>query len=132
MKLIQRPCVTFQPPFPDESGLDFIVTDAISRRPVTMSIQALKLGSVALLAFASVGVASAADQRMPVKSPVAAPVAFGWTGCYVGGYAGGASHDRDPLFTDLGNANFRAYSGGITAGRVEDRHSWGIDLDTSF
>jgi outer membrane immunogenic protein len=98
-----------------------------------MSTQALKLGSVALLAFASIGVASAADLRMPVKAPpAAAPVAFGWTGCYVGGYVGGAWHDRDPLFTDLGNANFRAFSGGITAGRVEDRHSWGIDLDTSF
>jgi outer membrane immunogenic protein len=94
---------------------------------------ALKFGSIALLALGSAGLASAADLRMPVKAPppVVAP-AFSWSGCYLGGFVGGASNDRDPTFTDQGNATFRAYSGGITAGRVENPHAWGIDLDTSF
>jgi len=35
-------------------------------------------------------------------------------------------------FTDLGNAQFRSYSGGIIAGRVEDRHSWSAGSDSSF
>ena len=93
---------------------------------------ALKLSSIAALALGSVSLATAADLRMPVKAPpVAAPIAFSWTGCYVGGYVGGASQDN-VTFGDLGNATFRAYSGGITAGRVENPHAWNIDLDTSF
>jgi outer membrane immunogenic protein len=45
------------------------------------------LGSTALIAFAAVGSAGAAD--LPVKAPpmVAAPV-FSWTGCYIGAHAG--------------------------------------------
>ena len=76
-----------------------------------------------------VGTARAAD--LPVKAPPPAPV-FNWTGCYVGGYVGGARSDGDMTFTDLGNAQFRSYSGGIIAGRVEDRHSWSAGSDSSF
>ena len=76
-----------------------------------------------------VGTARAAD--LPVKAPPPAPV-FNWTGCYVGGYVGGARSDGDMTFTDLGNAQFRSYSGGIIAGRAEDRHSWSAGSDSSF
>ena len=86
---------------------------------------------VGVLALAGMTIpAGAAD--MPVKAPpIAPPVAFSWTGCYIGGYAGYADPQRS-TFTDLGNATFRAFSGGITAGRIENPHSWNVDLDTSF
>jgi len=108
------------PPFPQQP----VREDAVS-------IRTLALGWVALVAVAAP--ADAADLgRMPVKAPVAVPAAFSWTGCYVGGFVGGAFSERDPVFTDLGNANFRAFSGGITAGRVENVHSWNVGLDDSF
>jgi len=76
------------------------------------------------------GTAIAADLR--VKAPIAAPAPFNWSGCYIGGYVGGAWHDRDgATFTDLGNSQFGAFAGGLTLGRVEGRHSWSTDLDSS-
>src|SRR5437588_739546 len=81
-----------------------------------MAIRALTLGRMAVCAFAFAAPAGAADLgRMPVKAPVVPPAFFSWTGCYLGGYVGGAWSDRDPVFTDLGNANFRAFSVGVTA-----------------
>src|SRR5262245_26285114 len=95
-----------------------------------MANRALKLGSLAIFVVGSVELAGAAD--LPRKAPpIAPPVAFSWTGCYIGGYAGAADPQRS-TFTDLGNATFRAFSGGITAGRIENTHSWNVDLDTSF
>jgi outer membrane immunogenic protein len=44
-------------------------------------------GSIALVAFASVGVAGAAD--LPVKVPIAPAPAYSWTNCYIGFSAGG-------------------------------------------
>ena len=88
-----------------------------------------RLGGLILCAVSMVGTAGAAD--LPVKAPPPAPV-FNWTGCYVGGYVGGARSDGDMTFTDLGNAQFRSYSGGIIAGRAEDRHSWSAGSDSSF
>jgi len=83
-----------------------------------------------LCAVAFAAPAGAADLRMPVKAPVLPP-AFSWSGCYLGGHVGGAFADRDPLFTDVGNANFRSFSGGVTAGRVENDHSWNVPIDSS-
>jgi outer membrane immunogenic protein len=94
-----------------------------------MAIQRLKLGTVALWAFAFVGTASAADLRTPVGPPPAPPV-FNWSGCYIGGYAGGAWSEQDATFTDLGNSTFRSFSGGIAG--VRGSHSWNIGLDNSF
>ena len=89
----------------------------------------LLLASAAVLGIA--GIASAADLR--VRPPIVAPVPlFSWTGCYIGGYVGGAWNERDTTFTDLGNSRFRAFSGGIVAGRVEGSHSWNAGLDDSF
>src|SRR5580692_9872261 len=55
-------------------------------------------GSIALVAFASVGAAGAAD--LPVKVPPVAPVlAYSWTGCYIGIQGGGnwgQSHPTAP------------------------------------
>jgi outer membrane immunogenic protein len=97
-----------------------------------MPTRTLNLGPMMVCAVAFATSAGAADLRMPVKAPVPAPVAvFNWSGCYLGGYIGGAFADKDPVFTDLGNANFRAFSGGVTAGRVEDRHSWDVPLGNS-
>lgn len=77
------------------------------------------------------GTASAADLR--VRPPIVAPVPlFSWTGCYIGGYVGGAWNERDTTFTDLGNSNFGAFSGGVVRGRVEGSHSWNAGLDDSF
>jgi outer membrane immunogenic protein len=88
-----------------------------------------RLGGLILCAVSMVGTAGAAD--LPVKAPPPAPV-FNWTGCYVGGYVGGARSDGDMTFTDLGNAQFRSYSGGIIAGRADDHHSWSAGSDSSF
>ncbi len=96
-----------------------------------MAMQAAKLGTVAIWTLAIAATASAADMRMPLKAPPPPPV-FNWSGCYLGGYVGGAFNTKDVVFTDLGNTNFRAYSGGITAGRVEDRHSWDLESDNGF
>ncbi len=96
-----------------------------------MAMRAAKLGSVALLTVALTGIASAADQRVPVRPRAYVPVS-NWTGCYLGGYVGGAWKESDPSVTDLGNALFGAYSGGITAPRREGQHSWNEGLDSSF
>jgi outer membrane immunogenic protein len=96
------------------------------------------LGSVILCAFAFAGGASAADYGVPPDSygvPVRAradlPPYVNWTGCYIGGYIGGAFSERDSTFTDLGNSTFRAYSGGIVAGRGENAHSWDVGSKSS-
>jgi outer membrane immunogenic protein len=93
-----------------------------------MAIQFGKLGSAVLCAVAMSGTAGAADLRLSAPPP---PPAFNWTGCYVGGYLGGAWPDDGGTFTDLGNANFRSYSGGVVAGRIENRHSWNVGSDRS-
>ena len=80
--------------------------------------------------------AFAADLGRPPARPVytpAVPFAYNWTGCYVGGYVGGAWGDRDgATFTDLGNANFTSFSGGVGAARISPSHSWSADLRDSF
>src|ERR1700730_12995429 len=96
-----------------------------------MAIRGAKLGGVALLTVALTGIASAADLRPPVRSRAYMPVST-WTGCYLGGYVGGAWSENDATFTDLGNALFAAYSGGVTAPRRERQHSWNVSLDSSF
>jgi outer membrane immunogenic protein len=96
-----------------------------------MAIREAKLGGVALLTVALTGIASAADLRPPVRPRAYVPVST-WTGCYLGGYVGGAWSENDATFTDLGNALFAAYSGGITAPRREGQHSWNVSLDSSF
>jgi outer membrane immunogenic protein len=45
-------------------------------------------GSIALVAFAAIGSAGAAD--LPVKAPMAPPLPT-WSGCYMGGFGGGAT-----------------------------------------
>jgi outer membrane immunogenic protein len=93
---------------------------------------AVILAKLVLCAVVLAAPASAADlgRRMPVKATMAVPPPFTWTGCYVGGYVGGAWSD-DVTFTDLGNANFGAFSGGLTTPRVERSHSWSFGLDHS-
>src|SRR5262245_21143311 len=98
---------------------------------VAMSIKVPTLGRSAVFALAMATSANAAD--LPVKAPPPAPPpAFSWAGCYLGSYTGGSFQAGDPVFTDRGNANFRAFSGGVTAGRVEDVHSWGVPLDWGY
>ena len=92
-----------------------------------MTIQIGKLGSIVLSVFVIAGRAGAAD--LPFATPP--PPAFNWSGCYVGGFVGGAKSDGDMTFTDLGNAQFRSYSGGIVAGRLENQHSWNIGPGSS-
>jgi outer membrane immunogenic protein len=93
-------------------------------------------------ASGTVGVATAADLKMPVKAPPPMVTAFSWTGCYVGGYAGGA-WGRDAVFTDQGqnglgaagsiaNPPFQSYAGGAVAARLVPSHSWTDDLGASF
>src|SRR5215470_9544526 len=93
-----------------------------------MSIQVQRLGSIALCAFAMTGTAGAADLRV---APPPAPV-FTWSGCYVGGFVGNAWSDGDMTFTDSGNAQFRSYSGGLVAGRLENAHSWNVGSGSSI
>jgi outer membrane immunogenic protein len=93
-----------------------------------MTIQIGRLGSIVLSAFVIAGRADAAD--LPVATPP--PPAFNWSGCYVGGFVGGAKSDGDMTLTDLGNAQFHSYSGGIVAGRLENQHSWNIGSDSSI
>jgi len=95
-----------------------------------LTMQGLKLGTVALWTLAVAGTASAADLRRPAMPPPPPPV-FNWTGCYIGGYVGGAWNERDAIFTDLGNSTFRAFSGGLVAGRLEGIHSYNVGLDSS-
>src|ERR1700738_2344565 len=83
------------------------------------------LAGIAIVAITAAGAASAADLRVPrARGPAIVPV-YNWTGCYVGGYVGGAWNDRDgATFTDLGNANFASFSGGVGAARISPSHSW--------
>src|SRR5260370_18824922 len=90
-----------------------------------MTILVGRLGSIVLSVVVRGGRAGAAD--LPVATPP--PPAFNWSGCYVGGFVGGAWSDGDMTFTDLGNEQFRSYSGGIVAGRLENQHSWNIGSD---
>ena len=92
-----------------------------------MTIQIGRLGSIVLSVFVMAGRAGAADLRVATPPPPA----FNWSGCYVGGFVGGARSDGDMTFTDLGNAQFRSYSGGIIAGRLENQHSWNIGPGSS-
>jgi outer membrane immunogenic protein len=98
------------------------------------------LGSVVLWVFALAGTAGAADYGVPYQAPsygvpvrarADLPPYVNWTGCYIGGYIGGAFSERDTTFTDLGNNTFRAYSGGIVAGRAENPHSWDVGSNSS-
>src|SRR5262249_61748685 len=84
-----------------------------------MTIQIGRLGSIVLSVFVMAGTAGAADLHVATTPPPA----FNWSGCYVGGHGGGARSDGDITFTDLGNAQVRAYLGGVGAGRVENQHS---------
>jgi outer membrane immunogenic protein len=95
---------------------------------IQMTIQIGRLGSIVLSVFVIAGRAGAAD--LPVATPP--PPAFNLSGCYVGGFVGGAWSDGDMTFTDLGNEQFRSYSGGIVAGRLENQHSWNIGSDSSI
>jgi outer membrane immunogenic protein len=93
----------------------------------------LLLIGVALTALFG-GSALAADLRRPAYTPPppAPPPVFNWSGCYIGGYVGGAWSERDAIFTDLGNSNFGAFSGGLVGGRREGSHSFNVGLDNSF
>src|SRR5258708_11892012 len=99
--------VAFGQPFRLHGQVELLIVSNLRGAP--MSIRALMLGRVALFVFVLPSPASAADLgRPPVVAP---PGAFSWTGCYVGGYLGGAGADRDAVFTDLRNSQFRALSG---------------------
>jgi outer membrane immunogenic protein len=83
------------------------------------------LGSTALLAFAAVGSAGAAD--LPVKAPpmVAAPV-FSWTGCYIGAHAGyGWGRNKN----DLNDAIGRDPSEGPFENGVNELADYGHDTN---
>ena len=89
----------------------------------------LLVGTIVAVGFG--GPVLAAD--MPLKAARGyAPAPFNWSGCYLGGFAGGAWHDNGVTFTDLGNNQFGAFSGGLVRSRTEGRHSWNADLDSSF
>jgi outer membrane immunogenic protein len=99
-----------------------------------MTTRARTLGSAALFAVALALPAGAADLgRMPTKAPVMAPPPppFTWTGCYIGGFVGGAFTQDDVIVTDLGNAIFPSFSGGITAPGVAGVHAFAVPLDDS-
>jgi outer membrane immunogenic protein len=88
------------------------------------------IAAVSTIAFTQV--AAAADLPLKAYSPPPPPPVFNWTGCYLGGYVGGAWRNRDATFSDLGNSQFLAYSGGITNPRREGPHSWDAGLDNNF
>src|SRR5436190_21885518 len=96
-------------------------------------INKILFASFAAAAIAGTGSAGAADLSVPrARQAVIAPISS-WTGCYVGGYAGGAWADRDGArFTDLGNARFNSFSGGVGAARIVPSHSSNEDLRGSF
>jgi outer membrane immunogenic protein len=79
------------------------------------------------------GSAGAADLRVARTRAAGIVPGYNWTGCYIGGYVGGAWNDRDgATFTDLGNANFASFSGGVAAAKISPSHSWSADLGDSF
>ena len=84
------------------------------------------LGSTALLAFAAVGSAGAAD--LPVKAPPMVPVAspvFDWNGFYVGGNLGGAwarGSVNDSLFGLSASSDRSGFIGGGQLG--VNYHIW--------
>ncbi len=83
------------------------------------------LGSVALVALAAVGSATAAD--MPVKAP--APVVYNWSGCYVGGnvgYGRGRNQASAPTLpgVDLGSNTGTGIAGGSQIGCDYQFGSW--------
>jgi outer membrane immunogenic protein len=91
--------------------------------------------AVSLVALAQV--ASAADLGRRVNKappPPPPPPVFSWTGCYVGGFAGGAwEGSKVAEFTDLGNASFASFSGGVSAARIVPSHSYSVgNSDGSF
>jgi len=99
-------------------------------------LSAVSIAAVSLVALAQV--ASAADlgrrvNKAPPPAPPPPPV-FSWTGCYLGGFAGGAwegSHVAE--FTDLGNASFASFSGGVSAAKIVPSHSYSVGgSDGSF
>ena len=94
------------------------------------------VGALVISSLALAGTAGAADlsRRAPAPyvPPAPPPAAFNWSGCYIGGYVGGAWSENDPTFTDLGNNNFRSFSGGLVTGRAEGSHSWNVGVDSSF
>ncbi len=93
----------------------------------------LLLASVSVVMLAAPAIAADLGRRPVYKTPpVAPPPPFTWTGCYVGGFVGGAFTDGDATFTDLGNASFGSFSGGVAAARIHGAHSWSDDLDSSF
>jgi outer membrane immunogenic protein len=98
---------------------DFILR--LSRWGTAMHRRSLAIiAAVSTISLAQI--ASAADLPPPPPPP---PV-FSWTGCYLGGYVGGAwSNGVD--FTDLGNANFPSYSGGVASARIVPSHTYSVD-----
>jgi outer membrane immunogenic protein len=87
----------------------------------------------AAAAIAATGSAGAADLRVARTRATGIVPGYNWTGCYIGGYVGGAWNDRDgATFTDLGNANFASFSGGVAAAKISPSHSWSADLGDSF
>jgi len=97
-----------------------------------MAKRARLLGSLAacVLAAGTVGSAKGADLgAAPMGAPMA-PLLYSWSGCYVGGFIGGA-WSKDTVFTDLGNAAFGSFSGGLTTPRVEATHSWNVPLTSA-
>jgi outer membrane immunogenic protein len=99
-------------------------------------LSAVSIAAVSLVVLAQV--ASAADLgRRVYKAPPAAPPpppVFSWTGCYIGGFAGGAwEGSKVAEFTDLGNASFASFSGGVSAARIVPSHSYSVGgSDGSF
>src|SRR5262249_13894408 len=92
-----------------------------------MTIQIGRLETIVLSVFVMAGTAGAGGFH--VGTPPPPP--FHWSGWFVGGHVGGARSDGDMTFTDLGNAQFRSYSGGVVAGRLENQHSWNIGSGSS-
>jgi len=97
------------------------------------------LGTFALLAFAAVQPALAAD--LPVKAPRMAPAAvapaFTWTGVYVGGsvgYAWGNKGWTDPLGPpfDAGTHSPRGWMGGGQIGANYQMGAWVVGVEGQY
>jgi outer membrane immunogenic protein len=91
----------------------------------------LLIANCAMYALIGPGMAADLQVKAPIYKAPAAAAAFNWTGCYIGGFAGGDGGGRT-VFTDLGNADFASYSGGVTAARIVPSHSWNDDLGGGF